>query len=844
MHVTRSDGLTGASPADLAAQRLLVETLGGTYHQVVGDDVADALLTFARAENATQLVLGASRRSRLAALLPARASAPTTIRDSGDIDVHLVTHAPDRARAAGCPRLRGGLTRRRRLQGSRSRVLLPPLLTLAAGRRTAQHLNLVSDVLLFLLVVVVVALVGGFLPGHGGRRRRLPAAQLLLRPAAAPFTIRETNNVLALVVFVVVAVLVSSVVDLAARRTRQAARATAEAETLGTLAGSVLRGETALPALLERVREAFGLTSVTLLERRTAADDHHGAAARGPADEWTVVASAGTERVRAPRGRRHRGARRRQPRARPARAPAAGRGPARPRRVRRPGGRDPRAAPAGRGRSRRRAAGRGDRTRTALLAAVGHDLRSPLASAKAAVTSLRSKDVELDAAGPRRAAATADESLDQLARLVDNLLDMSRLQAGAMSVLSRPVALEDVVPLALDELGPSGRRVVVDVPDDLPTSRPTPGLLERVVANLVANALRYAPPDAPPVVTASASATGWSSGSSTAARASRRPTWNGSSRPSSASATPTTPPGSGLGLALSRGLTEAMGGTPHPGGDPGRRPDDGRLAARRAARTSSGGDATRPARAGRRPRTSRPRPVGTAHDPGARGRRRAADPARPVDQPAGPPLRGDHGRHRRRGAPAAARDRPDLVILDLGLPDLDGVDVVRGLRGWSSAPIIILSGRSDSADKVDALDAGADDYLTKPFGVDELLARIRAVSRRATPADSTPVVTFGTTTVGPRRPAGHGHRGSGRDDVRLTPTEWHLLEVLLRHPGKLLSQRQLLAEVWGPGYETAGGNLSVYMAQLRRKLEPNPGRPRHLLTEPGMGYRFQPDAGS
>ena len=175
---------------------------------------------------------------------------------------------------------------------------------------------------------------------------------------------------------------------------------------------------------------------------------------------------------------------------------------------------------------------------------------------------------------------------------------------------------------------------------------------------------------------------------------------------------------------------------------------------------------------------------------------------------------------------AAARDRPDLVILDLGLPDIDGVDVIRGLRGWSSAPIIVLSGRTDSADKVDALDAGADDYVTKPFGVDELLARMRAVSRRATPADDTPTVTFGRTTVdlAARRVTVHRRRPAATD-VRLTPTEWHLLEVLLRHPGKLLSQRQLLAEVWGPGYETAGGNLRVYMAQLRRKLEAEPGPP-------------------
>ncbi|HEX7536780.1 MAG TPA: response regulator [Dermatophilaceae bacterium] len=190
---------------------------------------------------------------------------------------------------------------------------------------------------------------------------------------------------------------------------------------------------------------------------------------------------------------------------------------------------------------------------------------------------------------------------------------------------------------------------------------------------------------------------------------------------------------------------------------------------------------------------------------------------------------------------SATAHPPDLVILDLGLPDLDGVDVVRGLRGWCTAPIIILSGRTDSADKVDALDAGADDYLTKPFGVDELMARLRAVSRRATPADDNPIVTFGPATVDLAARRVTLSAGASRLEVPLTPTEWHLLEVMVRHPGKLISQRQLLTEVWGPGYETASGNLRLYMAQLRRKLEADPGRPRHLLTEPGMGYRFQPD---
>jgi two-component system, OmpR family, KDP operon response regulator KdpE len=185
----------------------------------------------------------------------------------------------------------------------------------------------------------------------------------------------------------------------------------------------------------------------------------------------------------------------------------------------------------------------------------------------------------------------------------------------------------------------------------------------------------------------------------------------------------------------------------------------------------------------------------------------------------------------------AARHPPDLVILDLGLPDLDGTEVIAGLRGWTSAPIIVLSGRTDGLDKVEALDAGADDYVTKPFAMEELLARMRAVGRRIHPGPEEPRVALGELTVDLAAKRVISQAG---DDIRLTPTEWHLLEVLLRHPGKLLSQKQLLTEVWGPGYADSSGNLRLYMAQLRRKLEPNPARPRWLLTEPGMGYRYQP----
>jgi two-component system KDP operon response regulator KdpE len=233
----------------------------------------------------------------------------------------------------------------------------------------------------------------------------------------------------------------------------------------------------------------------------------------------------------------------------------------------------------------------------------------------------------------------------------------------------------------------------------------------------------------------------------------------------------------------------------------------------------------------------------------------------------------------------AAAHPPDLVILDLGLPDMDGVDVIGGLRGWTAVPIIVLSGRADSTDKVEALDAGADDYVTKPFGMDELLARMRAAVRRTPAAEVPPRLRLGDLVIdlaakrvtrdaaeaahlrsadagaagagagaadgaqaGGAQAGGAqagGARAGGTDgqpdgDIRLTPTEWHLLEALLRNPGKLLSHRQLLHDVWGPGYDNAGGNLRLYMAQLRRKLEPDPARPRWLITEPGMGYRYQP----
>jgi len=185
---------------------------------------------------------------------------------------------------------------------------------------------------------------------------------------------------------------------------------------------------------------------------------------------------------------------------------------------------------------------------------------------------------------------------------------------------------------------------------------------------------------------------------------------------------------------------------------------------------------------------------------------------------------------------AAAAHPPDLVILDLGLPDLDGVEVVRGLRGWSTAPVLVLSARHAQEQKVAALDAGADDYVTKPFGMDELLARVRAALRRTIPGGpDRPLIETGSFTVDLT-----AHRvNTAAGEVRLTPTEWHLLEALVRHPGQLVTGRQLLREVWGPTYGTESNYLRVYVSQLRRKLEADPTHPRHIITEPGVGYRFE-----
>ncbi|CAH0229687.1 response regulator transcription factor [Plantibacter sp. VKM Ac-2885] len=189
---------------------------------------------------------------------------------------------------------------------------------------------------------------------------------------------------------------------------------------------------------------------------------------------------------------------------------------------------------------------------------------------------------------------------------------------------------------------------------------------------------------------------------------------------------------------------------------------------------------------------------------------------------------------------AATTHRPDLYLLDLGMPGLDGRQVIEGLRGWTDAPILVVSGRAGSTDKVEALDAGADDYVTKPFAIDELLARIRALTRRVPGAEAEPTVRFGDIVVDlAAKQVTRQTPGASPATVRLTPTEWQVLELLIRNAGKLVTRQMLLTEIWGPTHVTDTGYLRLYIAQLRKKLEPEPATPRHLLTEAGMGYRFQ-----
>ncbi|GAA1953758.1 sensor histidine kinase [Kitasatospora viridis] len=554
VHVTRSDGLAGASPGALAAQRRLVESLGGSYHVVVGDHIPTALLGFARANDATQLVLGTSRRGRTARFLTGPGIGETTVDASEDIDVHMVTHEFT-GRGRLMPSLGRRHSQRRTVAGFASGLVVPFGLTALLSQ--LHHLNLTTDALLFQLGVVAVALLGGSVSALVAAL----VASLLLNyyfiPPVHTFTIGETNNVIALVVFAVVALTVSTVVDRATRQTGRAARATAEAQSLSTLAGTVLRSResdgSAIPTLLELSRNTFGLDSVALLSRESGEVLNRSDASGPPApDADSTSVPVGSDALLILTGRRLPADQQRVLAAFSAHVATALE-------------HDRLAAVAAEVEPIKAA----DKMRTALLAAVSHDLRTPLAAALASVGSLRSPDVEFSPEDVAELLATADESLLKLTRLVDNLLDMSRLQAGALTLHLAPVHLDEVLPRALDSLLDPDAPVQ---PLDLETSPAVladPPLLERVLANVITNALRHNAPGAPVLVSASAYPRP-EPGGPPARQVQIRIADRGPGIPAADRERVFLPfqrlgdtdntTGVGLGLALSRGLAEAMGG--------------------------------------------------------------------------------------------------------------------------------------------------------------------------------------------------------------------------------------------------------------------------------------------
>ncbi|ALU92557.1 histidine kinase [Streptomyces globisporus C-1027] len=546
VYIAASDGLKAVSPKELALQRTLVEDLGGTFHHVIGDDVSAALLEFARGVNATQIVLGVSRRRTWQYMLGPGVSA-TVARESGpDLDVHIVTH-DSVAKGRGLPIARGArLGKARIIWGWLAGVAGPALLTLLLST-VVPDLGLANDMLLFLTATVAAALLGGMLPALASAAFGSLLLNYFFTTPLHRFTVSDPKNIVAIVIFVAVAVSVASVVDLAARRTHQAARLRAESEILSFLAGSILRGENSLDALLERLRETFAMDSVALLERTS------------EVEPWTCTAAVGTPPVD-------------RPEAADVDIPVgenlalvlSGRAlPAEDRRVL-----GAFAAQAAVALDRQRLVGQAeearklaesDRFRTALLAAVSHDLRTPLAGIKASVTSLRSHDVDWSETDREALLEGIEDGADRLSALIGNLLDMSRLNTGTVVPLIRETDLDEVVPMALRGV-PDGS-VELDIPETLPMVAVDRGLLERIVANIVENAVKYSPEDRRVLVSAS----------SLRDRVELRVVDRGPGVPDTAKEHIFEPfqrlgdaprgAGVGLGLAVARGFTEAIQAT-------------------------------------------------------------------------------------------------------------------------------------------------------------------------------------------------------------------------------------------------------------------------------------------
>jgi two-component system sensor histidine kinase KdpD len=544
VYVRSTDGSADPSNAVLDEHRALLVAMGGTYHEVVGDDVGGALIEFARAENATQLILGASRRSRWVELT--RGSVINrVIRDSGPIDVHVISHeAPERGAPLARPRRARALSTRRQLAGALVGVALLPLLTLVMTA-VREDLGLPGGLMLYLLAVVVVAAIGGLWPALVASVVAFVLANWYLTPPLHELSIQKTEDLLALVVFLLVAGVVSELVNIAARKSADAARARAEAETLALL-GGLLTEKDPLPLLINTLRTAFALGAVSVL--RKSGDDwvvetSTGAPAPASPDEGDVsipidaemqlvvvgpgLAAEDLALLQAFTSQLALALERRQLRAEAAVA-----------------------------------AGLAETSdlRAALLAAVSHDLRTPLSSIKAAATSLLQQDVDWTPQATRELLTAIDEETDRLNTLVGNLLDMSRLQSGALQLAIRDVGLEEVVPAAIKGLGERGSAVDVSVDETLPRVHADAALLERAVANVVDNAVAWSPPGKAVRVEAGA----------IAGRVDLRVVDQGPGIPADQRERVFLPfqrlgdqsngTGTGLGLAVARGFVEAMGG--------------------------------------------------------------------------------------------------------------------------------------------------------------------------------------------------------------------------------------------------------------------------------------------
>ncbi|MBO1901822.1 sensor histidine kinase KdpD [Leucobacter weissii] len=546
VHITSQDGLRTGNPATLAEQRALVEKLNGTYHQVIGEDIPTALVEFARSVNATQLVLGASRRGRVTAAFTGPGIGATVVRESGDIDVHMVNHAAAGKRFT-LPPLTGALTRKRRILGFVVALLGGPALTALLSLFRSED-SITTDVLSYQLLVVIVALVGGIWPALFAAVLSGITLDFLFIEPLYTIHIHQPHHLLSLVLYVLIASLVSFVVDRAARYTRAARRSAAESELIQTIAGSVLRGDNAIQALVDRTREAFQLPGVRLMRGEDVLarsgeplpDNHHASIRitddttlelHGPdlaASEQRLLAVV-TAQLAATLEHEHLTQTAKQI--------------------------EPIAA--------------SDRVRGALLSALSHDLRRPLAAASAAVGGLKAAGPDLASAQKRELLDTAEESLAALATLVTDLLDVSRLQAGVLTIAEIPTDPAETIAPALDELhlGPTDVTLALNHGDA--AAHADPVLLQRVLVNLLTNAHRYSPAGTPIHV----------STSTFADRLEIRIIDRGPGIPPEklddiflpfqrlGDTDNTT--GLGLGLALSRGFIEAMHGTLTPEDTPG-----------------------------------------------------------------------------------------------------------------------------------------------------------------------------------------------------------------------------------------------------------------------------------